>query len=297
MNAPGALIRIPITLVGDADLAKFESLLDQLAAGDPQVEITRTPDREDVVIGGVSELHLELTIDWLKRGHGLHFQVGAPQVAYLETITRPYEADYTHKRQSGGTGQFARIRILFEPLPLGSGFMFMNSVVGGSVPTAFVPGVEKGLEAARNRGLISGFPVTDFRATLLDGAHHEVDSSAAAFQIAAHDCFGSISHAHVAMLEPIMQLEAEVPADAVDSVISDLKTRRAMTLRTRDRDGNKLVTALVPLSNLFGYENQVRGLTKGAGASRMKFDHYARIPSRWDPDDPHPGAAIGLRPA
>jgi elongation factor G len=154
------------------------------------------------------------------------------------------------------------------------------------------------LEAARNRGLISGFPVTDFQATLLDGAYHEVDSSAATFQIAAHDCFGSLSRAHVALLEPIMQLEAEVPADAVDSAISDLKTRRAMTLRTRDRGSNKLLTALVPLSNLFGYENQVRGLTKGTGSSRMKFDHYAKVPPSWlDPDDTHPGAAIGLRSA
>ena len=299
MKAPGALIRVSVTLIDEADQARFEGALESLTAADPKIEINHTPVRQRVVLGGASELYLEIIVQRLIREHGFQLQFGAPEIAYLETISRAVDQDYTHKRQSGGAGHFARIKLRFEPLPQGSGYKFENAVVGGSVPADFVHGVQRGLEAARQTGAIAGFPVTDFQATLLDGAYHEVDSSALTFELAARACFKEgISTARPGLLEPIMQLEADVPADAVDSVISDLKTRRAMTLRTRDRDSNKVVSALVPLSNLLGYENHVRGLSKGAGSSRMKFDHYAKVPPSWmDPDDTHPGAAIGLRPA
>jgi elongation factor G len=297
VTKPGAVIRIPITLIGEADPARFEAALEQLAALDRQLEIARTPVRQRVILGGMSERHLELAADRLIREHGLQLQFGAPEIAYLETISRTIEQDYTHKRQSGGTGQFARIRIRFEPLPPGTGYKFENAVVGGSVPRDFVPGVEKGLAWARAAGPIAGFPVTDFQATLLDGAYHEVDSSALTFELAARGCFKEgISLARPVLLEPVMQMEIEVPAESGDAVVADLETRRAITLRSVDRGSNKLVTALVPLSNLFGYENQMRGLTKGAGSVRMQFDHYAPT-YRPGPDDPHPGAAIGLRPA
>lgn len=299
MTKPGALIRIPITLIGEADPAPFEVALEKLVAVDPELEISRTPARQRIILGGVSERHLELAADRLIREHGLRLQFGAPEVAYLETISRPTEQVYTHKRQSGGTGQFARVGIRFEPLPPGTGYQFKNAIVGGSVPADFVPGVEKGLESARRAGPIAGFPVTDFQAALFDGAYHEVDSNALTFELAARGCFKEgISAAWPVLLEPVMQMEIEVPTESGDAVIADLETRRAMTLRSLDRGSNKLVTALVPLSNLFGYENYVRGLTKGAGSIRMQFDHYARVPSsRAGPDDPHPGAAIGLRPA
>lgn len=298
MTDPGALIRIPITLIGEADPAQFGVALEMLAASDRGLEVVRTPVLQRVILGGMSERHLELAVDRLIRQHGFQLQFGASEVAYLETISRAIEQDYTHKRQSGGTGQFARVKIRFEPLPLGTGYQFENAVVGGSVPADFVPGVEKGLQSARRAGPIHGFPVTDFQATLLDGAYHEVDSSALTFELAARGCFKEgISLARPVLLEPVMQLEIEVPAESGDAVVADLQTRRAKALRSLDRGSNKFITALVPLSHLFGYENHMRGLTKGAGSIRMLFDRYARIilSAGPGPDDPHPGAAMGLR--
>ena len=233
MTKPGALIRIPITLIGEADPAPFEAALEQLVALDRQLEIALTPVRQRVILGGTNERHLELAADRLIREHGFQLQFGAPEVVYLETISRAIEQDYTHKRQSGGTGQFARLKIRFEPLPPGTGYQFKNAVVGGSVPADFVPGVEKGLQSARRAGPIHGFPVTDFQATLLDGAYHEVDSNALAFELAARGCFSeAIFRAGPVLLEPVMQLEIETPAEAADGIISDLKTRRVMTLRS-----------------------------------------------------------------
>lgn len=300
MTEPGALIQISLTLIDEADPARFEVVLETLAAADPEIEIKHTPVRQRVILGGASERHLEITAQRLVREHGFQLQFGAPEVAYLETISRAVDQDYTHKRQSGGTGQFGRIKVRFEPLPTGTGYKFKNDVTNGSVPADFAPGVERGLESARKAGPITGSPVTDFQATLLDGAYHEVDSSALTFELAARSCFKEgMSLARPVLLEPVMQLEAGVPAEAADGVISDLKTRRAMALRSQDGDSSKIVTAFVPLFNLFGYENEFRRLTKGAGSLRLQFDRYARVvlSTRWDPDDPHPGAAMGLRPA
>jgi elongation factor G len=240
VTKPGALIRIPVTLAGEADPAPFEAALDMLAASDRALEIARTPVRQRVILGGTSERHLELAADRLIREHGFQLQFGAPEVAYLETISRAIEQDYTHKRQSGGTGQFARVGIRFEPLPPGTGYWFKNNVVGGSVPADFVPGVEKGLELARGVGPIARFPMTDFQATLFDGAYHEVDSNALAFELAARGCFSeAIFRAGPVLLEPVMLLVAIVPAGSCDAVVADLNTRRAMALQNKQKTNNK----------------------------------------------------------
>jgi elongation factor G len=227
----------------------------------------------------MGELHLEILVDRMKREFKVEANVGAPQVAYRETISRSADIDYTHKKQTGGSGQYAKIKIRFEPLPKGAGFEFENAVVGGSVPREFVPGVEKGLKSAKETGVIVGFPMTDFKATLLDGDSHDVDSSVLAFEIAARAAFREgIPKCGPKLLEPIMRVEVVTPEDYTGSVIGDLNSRRGQ-IQGQDMRGNaSVINAMVPLANMFGYVNNLRSMSQGRAQYTMHFDHYAEVP-------------------
>jgi elongation factor G len=231
------------------------------------------------VIKGMGELHLEIIVDRMKREFKVDANVGAPQVAYRETITRVAEIDYTHKKQTGGSGQFARVKLRFEPLPPGSGFEFENDVVGGSVPKEFIPSVEKGLRAAKETGVLVGFPMIDFKATLYDGAYHDVDSSAMAFEIATRAAFREgIPKAAPRLLEPMMRVEVVTPEDYLGDIIGDLNSRRGSIGGMDSRGNARIVTAMVPLANMFGYVNNLRSMSQGRAQFSMFFDHYEQVP-------------------
>jgi len=216
----------------------------------------------------------------MKREFKVEANVGAPQVAYRETITKKASIDYTHKKQSGGSGQFARINLEFEPLPPGSGFVFESKIVGGSVPKEFIPGVEKGLKSSLNNGVVAGYPMIDFKATLTDGAYHDVDSSVLAFEIAARAAFREgLPKGDPRLLEPIMKVEVVTPEDFTGSVIGDLTGRRGQ-IQGQDMRGNAIVVdAMVPLAKMFGYVNTLRSMTQGRAQYSMQFDHYEQVPS------------------
>jgi elongation factor G len=251
---------------------------------------------EGLVLKGTSEQPLDIAIDRITREFGIPLTIGAPEVAYRETITHTVEHDYTHKKQTGGSGQFARVKIRFEPGAPGSGFAFENEVAGGAVPKAYVPGVEKGLNAAKETGVIAGFPVIDVKASLIDGAYHDVDSNLLTFEIAAKACLQEgIAKAGPRLLEPIMRVEVVTPEEHMGDVIGDLSSRHGQVTGMDQRANMRLINALVPLANLLGYVNTLRAMTRGLGTYATAFDHYEPIPPS-DPYPPaHPGAAIGLR--
>jgi elongation factor G len=227
----------------------------------------------------MGELHLEIIVDRMKREFKVDANVGAPQVAYRETISRTAEVDYTHKKQTGGSGQFARIKVRFEPLPPGSGFEFENDVVGGNVPKEYIPGVEKGIKSSMQSGPLAGFPVIDFKATLYDGAYHDVDSSVLAFEIAARAAFKEgIMKAAPKLLEPLMRVEVVTPEDYMGDVIGDLNSRRGQVTGMDSRGNARVVTAMVPLANMFGYVNTLRSMSQGRAQYTMHFDHYEQVP-------------------
>ena len=228
----------------------------------------------------MGELHLDIKVDILRRTYKVDANVGAPQVAYRETISKKYTEDYTHKKQSGGSGQFARVIIDFEPLAPGSGFQFENKVVGGSVPKEFIPGVQKGLESMLGSGVAAGFPVIDFKATLHDGAYHDVDSSVMAFEIAARAAFREgMAKAGPKLLEPIMKVEVVTPEDYMGDVIGDLSSRRGSVQGMDSRGNARVVNAMVPLASMFGYVNTLRSMSQGRASYSMVFDHYEEVPS------------------
>jgi elongation factor G len=228
----------------------------------------------------MGELHLDIKIDILKRApYNLKVNVGAPQVAYRETITRAAEVDYTHKKQSGGSGQFARVKLQIEPNEKGAGFEFESKIIGGAVPKEFIPGVEKGIKSVLPNGVIAGFPLLDVKAALVDGAYHDVDSSALAFEIASRAAFReAVQKAGPKLLEPIMKVEVVSPEDYVGSVIGDLNARRGQ-IQGQDMRGNaNVITAFVPLANMFGYVNTLRSMSQGRAQYTMQFDHYEQVP-------------------
>jgi elongation factor G len=228
----------------------------------------------------MGELHLDIKVDILKRTYKVDANIGAPQVAYREKITRVTTVDHTHKKQTGGSGQFARVKIIAEPQPPASGFAFENKVVGGSVPKEFVPGVEKGLESVLGSGVLAGFPVVDLKVTLVDGASHEVDSSALAFEIAARSALReALQKGASVLLEPIMKVEVVTPEDYTGSVIGDLNSRRGQ-IQGQDMRGNaNVINAMVPLANMFGYVNTLRSMSQGRATFTMQFDHYEQVPN------------------
>ena len=254
--------------------------MQRLAAEDPSFRVSTDHESGQTRLKGMGELHLDIKVDILRRTYKVDANIGAPQVAYRETLGRKAEIDYTHKKQTGGTGQFARVKLIFEPLPPGSGFVFENEIVGGSIPKEFIPGVEKGIKSVMNAGPLVGFPVIDFKVSLIDGAYHDVDSSVLAFEIASRAAFREASE-KVAMklLEPIMKVEVVSPEDYVGTVIGDLNSRRGMILGQEMRGNATVINSMVPLANMFGYVNNLRSSTQGRANYTMQFDHYEAVPS------------------
>jgi elongation factor G len=244
----------------------------------------------------MGELHLDSKIDILKRTYKVGLFVGAPQVAYRETITRSVTKDYTYKRQSGGTGQFARLKIVCAPLPAGGGCMFENKAVAGNVPTQFVAGIEKGSRSVLGSGVLAGFPVVDLKVTLIDGAHHELDSSVLTFEIAVRAALKeALREASPILLEPIMKVEVLTPKEHAGAVIGDLQSRRG-TVQNRDMRGDSArIDATVPLVTLFGYHNNLRALSGGFATFEMRYSHYAPVPLALPGDDEPFPPAIGMR--
>ncbi len=253
--------------------------LARLGQEDPSFRVSVDQESGQTILRGMGELHLDIKVDILRRTYGVDANIGAPQVAFRETLTKAVEIDYTHKKQTGGSGQFARVKIQFEPLAAGSGFIFENEVVGGSVPREYVPGVEKGLNASRDNGVLAGFPLIDFKATLVDGAFHEVDSNVLTFEIAARAAFRELKERKaVKLLEPIMKVEVVTPDDFMGGVIGDLNSRRGQVQGTDQRGNAQVITAMVPLANMFGYVNNLRSMSQGRASYSMQFDHYEDVP-------------------
>ena len=279
MEFPDPVIEVAVEPKTKADQEKMGVALARLAAEDPSFKVASDGESGQTVIKGMGELHLEILVDRMRREFNVAANVGPPQVAYRETITRTNQVDYTHKKQTGGAGQYARVKIVFEPLTSGSGYQFESKVHGGSVPREFIPGVEKGLAASCQGGVISGFPVTDFKATLVDGDSHDVDSSVLAFEIAARSAFREgMAGAGPKMLEPIMRVEVVTPEEYMGDIIGDLNSRRGQVSDMDQRANARVIMAQVPLATMFGYVSVLRSMSQGRGQFTMHFDHYAQVP-------------------
>ena len=279
MNFPAPVIEIAIEPKSKADQEKLGVALGKMVAEDPSFTVHTDQESGQTIMKGMGELHLDIKVDILKRTYKVEANIGAPQVAYRESLGRACEIDYTHKKQTGGTGQFARIKLQFAPGEPGSGFKFESKVVGGSVPKEFIPGVEKGLESSKENGLLAGFPLIDFTATLVDGAYHDVDSSVLAFEIAARAAFKELREKGAPkLLEPIMKVEVLTPDEYLGDVIGDLNSRRGQIQGTDQRGNAQVVTAFVPLANMFGYIGNLRGMSQGRAQFTMQYDHYEAVP-------------------
>jgi elongation factor G len=279
MEFPNPVIEQAVEPKAKSDQEKMGIALQKLAAEDPSFRVSTDPESGQTIIKGMGELHLEIKVDILKRTHKVEVNVGAPQVAYRETLARPTEVDYTHKKQTGGTGQFARVKLRLEPNEPGTGNEFDSEIVGGVVPKEYIPGVEKGVQSVWDSGVLIGFPMVDMKVTLFDGAFHEVDSSTIAFEIAARQAMREgCEKAGVKLLEPIMDVEVVTPGEFVGSIIGDLNSRRGR-IRTQEMRGNAtVIRAYVPLANMFGYVSQLRSLSQGRAPYTMQFAHYAEVP-------------------
>jgi elongation factor G len=280
MEFPDPVIEMAVEPKTKADQEKMAVALHKLAAEDPSFRVSTDAESGQTIIKGMGELHLDIKVDILKRTHKVEVAVGAPQVAYRETITRRADVDYTHKKQSGGSGQFARVKIVVEPNEKGAGYVFENEIVGGAVPKEFIPGVEKGLNSVLTSGNLIGFPVVDIKVTLVDGAYHEVDSSAIAFEIAGRMALReALGKAGPILLEPIMKVEVTSPEEYLGGVIGDLNSRRGQIIGTGSRGNAQIIDAMVPLANMFGYVNNLRSMSQGRASYTMQFDHYAPVPT------------------
>jgi elongation factor G len=281
MDFPDPVIEIAIEPKSKADQEKLGVALAKLVAEDPSFRVHTDQESGQTIIKGMGELHLDIKVDILKRTYKVDANIGAPQVAYREKITRAATVDYQHKKQTGGSGQYARVKIVAEPLPAGSvpGFEFENEVVGGTVPKEYIPGVEKGLESVLGSGVLAGFPVVDLKVTLVDGAYHDVDSSALAFEICSRAALReALQKGGPVLLEPVMKVEVVTPEDYTGSVIGDLNSRRGQ-IQGQDMRGNaNVIAAMVPLANMFSYVNNLRSMSQGRATFTMQFDHYAEVP-------------------
>ncbi|MCC5997119.1 MAG: elongation factor G [Oceanicaulis sp.] len=279
MEFPEPVIEIAIEPKSKGDQEKLGMALARLAAEDPSFRVKTDEESGQTIIAGMGELHLDILVDRMRREFKVEANIGQPKVAYRETLGQTYEIDYTHKKQTGGTGQFARVKIRFAPGEPGSGFAFESKIVGGSVPKEYIPGVEKGINSVRENGLMAGFPIIDFTATLVDGAYHDVDSSVLAFEIAARAAMREAkSSLRMKLLEPIMKVEVVTPDDYTGSVIGDLNSRRGQIQGQEMRGNATVVNAMVPLANMFGYVNNLRSATQGRAQFTMQFDHYEPVP-------------------
>jgi elongation factor G len=279
MEFPDPVIEIAIEPKSKADQEKLGVALAKLVAEDPSFRVSTDQESGQTIIKGMGELHLDIKVDILKRTYKVDANIGAPQVAYREKITRVVQIDYTHKKQTGGHGQYAKIKIVAEPGAPGSGFVFENEVVGGSVPKEFIPAVEKGLEGQLSSGILASFPVVDLKVSLVDGDSHDVDSSSMAFEIAARAAMReALQRGGSVLLEPVMKVEVVTPEDYTGSVIGDLNSRRGQ-IQGQDMRGNaNVISAMVPLANMFSYVNNLRSMSQGRATFTMQFDHYAEVP-------------------
>ncbi|MGA7232994.1 MAG: elongation factor G [Xanthobacteraceae bacterium] len=279
MEFPDPVIEIAIEPKSKADQEKLGVALAKLVAEDPSFRVTTDQESGQTIIKGMGELHLDIKVDILKRTYKVDANIGAPQVAYREKISRPATVDYLHRKQTGGHGQYAKIKIIAEPAAPGAGFEFENEIIGGAVPKEFIPAVEKGLEGQLTSGVLAGFPVVDLKVRLVDGDSHDVDSSAMAFEIAARAAMReALQKGSPVLLEPIMKVEVVTPEDYTGSVIGDLNSRRGQ-IQGQDMRGNaNVISAMVPLANMFSYVNNLRSMSQGRATFTMQFDHYAEVP-------------------
>jgi elongation factor G len=280
MEFPEPVIEMKVEPKTKVDQEKMAVALYKLAAEDPSFRVSTDSESGETIIKGMGELHLDIKVDILKRTHKVEVMVGAPQVAYREAITRKITKDYTHKKQTGGTGQYARVILDIEPAEKGAGNSFESKIVGGSVPKEYIPGVEKGLNSVLTSGPLIGFPVVDMKVSLIDGAYHDVDSSAIAFEIATRAAMReAFETAGPVLLEPIMKVEVTAPDEYLGGVIGDLNSRRGQILGTSTRGNAQIVNAMVPLANMFGYINNLRSMSQGRASYTMQFDHYEQVPT------------------
>ena len=279
MDFPDPVIEIAIEPKSKADQEKLGVALAKLAAEDPSFRVSTDPESGQTILKGMGELHLDIKVDILKRSYKVDANIGQPQVAYREKITKPVTVDYVHKKQTGGSGQFAGVKIAVEPKQPGTGYEFENKVIGGTVPKEYIPGVEKGLTSVLTSGVLAGFPVVDLKVSLVDGKYHDVDSSALAFEIAARSALReALQKGGSVLLEPIMKVEVVTPEDYTGSVIGDLNSRRGH-IQGQDMRGNaNVINAMVPLANMFGYVNVLRSMSQGRATFTMQFDHYEQVP-------------------
>jgi len=280
MEFPEPVIQIAIEPKTKGDQEKMGLALNRLAAEDPSFRVKTDEESGQTIIAGMGELHLDIIVDRMRREFKVEANIGAPQVAYRETITRKAEVDYTHKKQTGGTGQFARVKLVFEPNPEGEDFVFESKIVGGAVPKEYIPGVQKGIQSVLSSGPLAGFPMLGVKATLIDGAYHDVDSSVLAFEIASRAAFREgAQKAGAQLLEPIMKVEVVTPEDYVGSVIGDLNSRRGQIQGQEARGVAVVINAMVPLANMFKYVDNLRSMSQGRAQYTMQFDHYEPVPS------------------
>jgi elongation factor G len=280
MVFPDPVISVAVSPRDKAASEKLGEAIGKMVREDPSFHVETDPDSGETILKGMGELHLDIKVDILKRTHNVEVDVGAPQVAYRETITQRVEDSYTHKKQSGGSGQFGKIDYIIEPLEAGGeGFEFESKVVGGNVPKEYWPAIEKGFKLSKDKGVLAGFPMLDFKVTLIDGGFHAVDSSAVAFEIAAKSAYRqSIPKAGPQLLEPIMKIDVFTPEDHVGDVIGDLNRRRGMIKSQDSTPTGVRVKADAPLSEMFGYIGDLRTMTSGRGQFSMEFSHYAPCP-------------------
>ena len=279
MEFPDPVIEVAVEPKTKADQEKMGVALQRLAAEDPSFKVSVDHESGQTVMKGMGELHLEILVDRMLREFKVDATVGAPQVAYRETITQQTSVDYTHKKQSGGAGQFAKVVMNFEPLDKGEGFIFESKIVGGRVPKEYIPGVEKGIKASTESGFLAGFPVIDLKCTLVDGAFHDVDSSVMAFEIAARAAFReAMPKANAVLLEPMMKIECVTPEEYMGDIIGDLNSRRGQVSGMEQRGVNHVINGMVPLANMFGYVNNLRSMSQGRASYTMTFDHYEQVP-------------------
>lgn len=282
MVFPEPVIEVSVEPKSTADQEKMGMALSRLASEDPSLRIESDQESGQTILRGMGELHLEIIVDRMKREFKVEANIGQPKVAYRETITKKVEIDYTHKKQSGGAGQFAKVKIIFEPLPADTSenFVFESEIVGGRVPREYIPGVEKGLESAKDTGFLAGYPVVRLKTRLIDGAYHDVDSSVLAFEIAARSAFReAMEKAGPIILEPIMKVEVVTPEDYMGDVIGDINSRRGQIMNVEARDVAQVITAKVPLAAMFGYVNSLRSLSQGRSSYSMEFDSYEPVPA------------------
>ena len=279
MEFPEPVIEVAVEPKTKADQEKMGLALSRLAKEDPSFRVSSDNESGQTVISGMGELHLDILVDRMKREFKVEANVGAPQVAYRETFSKEAEIDYTHKKQSGGAGQFARLKIIITPNQPGEGYNFTSEIVGGSIPKEYIPGVEKGIESVKETGALAGFPIIDFSVRLVDGAYHDVDSSVMAFEIAARAAFREVCRdAGIKLLEPIMKVEVVTPEEHLGDIIGDLNSRRGQISATETRGPSTVIDSMVPLANMFGYVNTLRSMSQGRAVFTMLFDHYQEVP-------------------